>query len=34
MKKKTKKFLDSVRKKYKKIDCLIHCAYPKTKDWE
>ena len=31
--KKTKKFLDSVRKKYKKIDCLIHCAYPKTKDW-
>ncbi len=31
--KKTKKFLENIKHKYKKIDCLIHCAYPKTKDW-
>ena len=31
--KSTKNFLSSVKKKYKKIDGLIHCAYPKTKDW-
>jgi NAD(P)-dependent dehydrogenase (short-subunit alcohol dehydrogenase family) len=26
-------FLNRIKKKYNKIDCLIHCAYPKTKDW-
>lgn len=31
--KKTKKFLENIKHKYKKIDCLIHCAYPKTRDW-
>tara|TARA_B100000989_G_C19525884_1_gene466859 strand:- start:2644 stop:3378 length:735 start_codon:yes stop_codon:yes gene_type:complete len=31
--KKIKKFLLTIKKKFKKIDCLIHCAYPKTKDW-
>ena len=31
--KKTKKFLLLIKKKFKKIDCLVHCAYPKTKDW-
>ena len=31
--KKTDQFLKIINRKYKKIDCLIHCAYPKTKDW-
>ena len=31
--KKTENFFKSIKKKYKKIDCLVHCAYPKTKDW-
>ncbi len=31
--KKTKTFLTNIKRKYRKIDCLIHCAYPKTKDW-
>ena len=31
--KSTKNFLSLVKKKYQKIDGLIHCAYPKTKDW-
>ncbi len=31
--KKTDQFLKTIKRKYKKIDCLIHCAYPKTKDW-
>ena len=31
--KKTKKFLANIKHKFRKIDCLIHCAYPKTKDW-
>ena len=29
----TKKFLNTIKKKFNKIDALIHCAYPKTKDW-
>ena len=28
-----KKILSLCIKKYKKIDALIHCVYPKTKDW-
>ena len=28
----TKKFLNTIKKKFNKIDALIHCAYPKTKD--
>lgn len=27
------KFLNFIKKKYNKIDCLIHCAYPRSKDW-
>jgi NAD(P)-dependent dehydrogenase (short-subunit alcohol dehydrogenase family) len=27
------KFLNFIKKKYNKIDCLIHCAYPTSKDW-
>mgnify|MGYP005991540017 CR=1 FL=1 len=26
-------FFDKIKKKYNKIDCLVHCAYPRTKDW-
>jgi NAD(P)-dependent dehydrogenase (short-subunit alcohol dehydrogenase family) len=26
-------FFNKIKKKYNKIDCLVHCAYPKTKDW-
>lgn len=29
----TKKFLNFVKKKFNRIDALIHCAYPKTRDW-
>lgn len=31
--KKIKKFFEHIKRKYRNIDCLIHCAYPKTKDW-
>ena len=26
-------FFNKIKKKYNKIDCLVHCAYPRTKDW-
>lgn len=26
-------FFYKIKKKYNKIDCLVHCAYPRTKDW-
>lgn len=29
----TKKFLNFIKNKFNRIDALIHCAYPKTKDW-
>lgn len=28
-----KKFIQLCSKKFKRIDALVHCAYPKTKDW-
>jgi NAD(P)-dependent dehydrogenase (short-subunit alcohol dehydrogenase family) len=28
-----KKIIAQANKKFKKIDGIIHCAYPKTKDW-
>ena len=28
-----KKLINLCKKKFKKVDALIHCSYPKTKDW-
>ena len=28
-----KKLITLCEKKFKKVDALVHCAYPKTKDW-
>ena len=28
-----KKLISLCVKKFKKVDALVHCAYPKTKDW-
>ncbi len=28
-----KKFVFQIAKKFSKIDALVHCSYPKTKDW-
>ena len=28
-----RKFISSSIRKFHKIDALVHCAYPKTKDW-
>ena len=28
-----KKLISLCTKKFKKVDALVHCAYPKTKDW-
>lgn len=30
---KIKKFISLCANKFKRIDALVHCAYPKTKDW-